>query len=159
MKPILALAAVVPLFGAQGPFTEAITASYDRVKLNLVEAAASMPEEAYGFRPTPEQRPFGEWLTHTAAGNFAFCAGIRGINPPSDTHTVETAKTKAEIQKALKDSFDYCDASLKDANDQSPARPMVALVTSLNEHYGNLVGYLRSKGIVPPSTARSSKKK
>ena len=31
---------------------------------------------------------------------------------------------------------------------------MVALIASDNEHYGNLVGYLRAQGITPPSTAR-----
>jgi hypothetical protein len=30
---------------------------------------------------------------------------------------------------------------------------MIGVVVSGNEHYGNLVGYLRSKGITPPSTA------
>jgi hypothetical protein len=40
-----------------------------------------------------------------------------------------------------------------------PVQPMVSLVASLNEHYGNLVGYLRSKGIVPPSSARAAQKK
>ena len=36
---------------------------------------------------------------------------------------------------------------------------MIGLVASLSEHYGNLVGYLRSKGIEPPSTTRASRKK
>ena len=33
-------------------------------------------------------------------------------------------------------------------------KAMISLVASLQEHYGNLVGYLRTKGIVPPSSAR-----
>jgi hypothetical protein len=40
-----------------------------------------------------------------------------------------------------------------------PVTPMIGIVASLNEHYGNMVGYLRSKGIVPPSSARNAQKK
>ena len=159
MRLILAGVLALPMF-AQGPFTEAVTAAYERVKLNLVETAVAMPEEHYEFRLSPQQRPFSEWLTHTAMGNYSFCAAIRGTQAPSDTHTADAAKGKAEISAALKASFDYCDAALKEASDQkTPARPMISLIASLNEHYGNLVGYLRAKGIVPPSSARASKKK
>lgn len=160
MRLLLAVVLALPSLFAQGPFTEAIMAAYERVKTNLIETAAAMPEEHYEFRLTPQQRPFSEWLAHTAMGNYSFCAAIRGTQAPSDTHTAAAAKGKADIQAALKASFDYCDATLKEASDQkSPAKPMIALVTSLNEHYGNLVGYLRAKGVVPPSTARVSKKK
>ena len=159
MKQLAAILIAAPLFAQQSPFTDAIRASYERAKLNVTESAAAMPEDAYSFRLTPQQRPFSEWVTHTASGNYAFCAGIRGVNAPSDTHAVEDAKTKADIQQALKASFDYCDAALKEADDKSPARPMVNLIASLNEHYGNRVGYMRSKGVVPPSTARSAASK
>jgi hypothetical protein len=159
MKTLAAVFIAAPLFAQQAPIADAIRAAYERVKTNVIESAAAMPEESYPFRPTPQQRPFSEWLTHTASGNYAFCAGIRGVNAPSDTHAVESATTKADIQQALRASFDYCDASLKEANDQSPARPMVNLIASLNEHYGNMVGYMRAKGIVPPSTARSAASK
>ena len=77
MRLILAGVLALPSF-AQGPFTEAVTAAYERVKLNLVETAAAMPEEHYEFRLSPQQRPFSEWLTHTAMGNYSFCAAIRG---------------------------------------------------------------------------------
>ncbi len=49
MRLILAGVLALPSF-AQGPFTEAVTAAYERVKLNLVETAAAMPEEYYEFR-------------------------------------------------------------------------------------------------------------
>ena len=89
-----------------------------------------------------------------------FDSGTQCAMPPNEVNVAEAAKGKTDIQAALKASFDYCDAALKEASDQkTPARPMISLVASLNEHYGNLVGYLRAKGVVPPSTARASKNK
>ena len=45
MRLILAGVLALPMF-AQGPFTEAVTAAYERVKLNLVETAVAMPDES-----------------------------------------------------------------------------------------------------------------
>jgi hypothetical protein len=79
---------------------------------------------------------------------------------------------KDAIAKALADSFTYCDAAFQGMDDAKavqevtigerkvvPANVMVSLVASLNEHYGNLVGYMRTKGITPPSTARAQQQK
>jgi hypothetical protein len=40
----------------------------------------------------------------------------------------------------------------------APVNAMVGLLTNMASHYGNMVGYLRAKGITPPSTARGMKK-
>jgi uncharacterized damage-inducible protein DinB len=72
--------------------------------------------------------------------------------------------------KALNDSLSYCDdvyTTTTDANVNAlvtligpaakrTARGSVLLfnTTHNNEHYGNVVVYLRLKGRVPPSTAR-----
>jgi hypothetical protein len=153
------------------PLTQAVTARYESVRQNLIETAAAMPESDYNFRLTPPQRPFGEWLGHTAMVNYSLCASIRGTQSP-DTSQLHGLTAKAALKKALSDSFDYCDASLKAMDDKKaltevkagdratyPVQAMVSLVAALNEHYGNLVGYMRSKGIVPPSSARTPTKK
>ena len=68
-------------------------------------------------------------------------------------------KEKAEVTQALKDSFAYCAAALEKMDDQKAASsPEVSaaflhVIVHNNEIYGNVVGYLRSSGIVPPSTA------
>ncbi len=171
MKTTLLLGLTAATMFAQNPVTDAVTASYSRVKLNLIESAEAMPEEGYSFQLTPAQRPFGEWVEHTAMGNYTFCAGIQGIAP--DMKKIQHGLTKkADLQQALVDSFAYCDAALKSTDDRKastevaigerklyPVTAMVGLVGSLNEHYGNMVGYLRSKGITPPSSARTAKKK
>lgn len=156
---------------AQSPLVDAINAQYKPMKLNFIEAAEVIPESDYAFRLTPPQRPLGEWISHSAQGNFTRCAAMLGKEPPPEAKKAGAAKTKAEVREAVKSSFDYCDGALKTMTDQGalaevivagkkayPVTAMVALIASLNEHYGNMVGYLRMKGITPPSTARAQKK-
>ncbi len=68
-------------------------------------------------------------------------------------------KTKPEVSKVLKDSFAYCAVAIEGLDDQkvlsSPAmsNAFLHILVHNNEIYGNIVGYLRASGIVPPSTA------
>ena len=68
-------------------------------------------------------------------------------------------KEKVEALQALKDSFAYCADALKTMDDaKAVASPEISnaflhIVVHNNEIYGNVVGYLRSSGVVPPSTA------
>ena len=156
---------------AQSPLVDAIVGQYKPMKLNFMEGAAAIPEADYSFRLTPPQRPLGEWISHTAQGNYARCAAIMGKETPPESKKAGETKAKAEVQKVLQASFEYCDAAFKSLTDQpalaevtiagkksDPVTAMVSLIASLNEHYGNMVGYLRMKGITPPSTARAQKK-
>ncbi len=171
MKLMIVTLACATFALAQNPLTQTVTASYNGAKANLVEAAEAMPADAYTFKLTPGQRPFGEWMEHTAMGNYSFCASIAGTKAPAESEKVHGLAGKKEIQEALAASFAYCDGVLKDMTDAKalaevtigerksyPVAAMVRLVGSLNEHYGNIVGYLRSKGVTPPSTARQKKK-
>lgn len=73
------------------------------------------------------------------------------------------APAKAELVAALKDVFAYCDKAYEGLTDASAAElvghgpsPKLGLLTVANthsvEHYGNLIVYLRMKGLVPPSS-------
>jgi hypothetical protein len=150
---------------AGNPLTAAVRERFDRIRLDFEESADLMPADKYDFRLTPAQRTFGEWIGHTAAGLYGYCSAIQGSSAPEAAKHVHHLKAKAELSKGIKDAFAYCDAALKATNDQkalaSPAavRGMINLVASPNEHYGNIVGYMRASGLVPPSTARAQKKK
>ena len=150
------------------PLTAAVTERFNRIRLDLEESAEVMPEEKYSFRLTDPQRTFAEWMAHVAGGNYSFCSVIKGEKPPEKAQQLNRLTTKAQLAPALKESFAYCAEALKDMNDQkalapagpnnvSPVRGMINLVSSDNEHYGNIVGYLRVKKIVPPSTARAQR--
>lgn len=152
------------------PLTDAVMNRYNGIRQNLIESAEAMPEEGYSFRLTAPQRPFSEWIGHAAMGNYGYCSVIKGETPP-DVHHLHALTGKAELSQALAQSFAYCDSALKGMDDRKalaavtlgeekvyPVQGMVNLVSSGNEHYGNIVGYLRSKGITPPSSARAAKK-
>lgn len=167
---VLLFAAALPVC-AQNPVTDAVKAAYGRVRLNFVETAEVVPESGYAFKLTPVQRNFGEWIGHTALTAYSSCSAMKGEAAPPAAKSLHDLTKKDDLTRALRESFEYCDAAMKSMDDKKasteisigdrklyPITPMVGLVGALNEHYGNLVGYMRSQGIVPPSTARTAKK-
>jgi uncharacterized damage-inducible protein DinB len=93
---------------------------------------------------------------------------MKGETNPHAAVDFEKKTTKAEFVKDINDSIAYCDqayAAMKDepkANmpfepnrRDTPFSSMLLNVTHDSEHYGNLVTYLRLKGIVPPSSQPS----
>jgi len=103
-------------------------------------------------------------FAHIADGQYEFC-GVASEGKSVSKDVEQTLKTKAEIVPALKDAFAYCDAAyaqMTDANAAELVRFGGMRITKLGamdfntahtmEHYGNLVTYMRIKGIVPPSS-------
>jgi len=146
-----------------------VKAMHATIRRNLAEAAESMPADEYAFKPTPQVRSFGEVVGHVASANFFFCSQARGERPPS-SENYEKATGKAALVKALQDSLAYCDetySATSDANfNQLMKIPgpngqtgrgsiLIFNTTHNNEHYGNIVVYMRLRGYVPPSTARA----
>jgi hypothetical protein len=129
------------------------------IRRNLEAAADVMPATKYGFKLTDGQMSFAEWINHSTERNYADCATLKGEPAPDAAKKVAALKEKAEVSQALKDSFAYCAAALEGIDDQKVlASPQMTysllhIVVHNNEIYGNLAGYLRSSGIVPPSTA------
>jgi uncharacterized damage-inducible protein DinB len=145
------------------------------IRRNLAEAAAAMPAEEYAFRPTSQVRSFAELLVHVISGNAYFCAQARGDKPTFGGDYAKSAD-KAVLVKALGEALAACDAvygATTDANVNQPvgvqgrggSRPttrglvLMFNTTHNNEHYGNLVVYMRLKNHVPPSTARTQQPK
>src|SRR5690242_700095 len=83
---------------------------------NLLGVAEEMPEEKYSFIPTAgkfdDARSFGEQIKHVACAQIAFFNEFEGKQPPADCEKGghDSAKTKTELIKYLKDSFDYSNA-------------------------------------------------
>jgi hypothetical protein len=156
---------------AQNPLMQAYMPRYNAMKQNLVEAAEAMPAENYSFKLTPAQRAFGEWVDHTILLLHGSCSTIAGAPTPAVDHSKHTGdKAKADLVMSLKEAADSCDKSLKTMTDQKaltpvdiggkptyPVNAMIGLLTNMASHYGNMAGYLRSKGVIPPSTARTQK--
>ena len=137
---------------------------YGGVKKLLLKSAEKMPEESYGFKPAADVRSFGQILGHAADAQYTFCSVALGEKNPAPK--IEKTKTsKADLIAALNDAFAYCD-KVYDGMTDATGGQMVKLfgqdmpklgvlgVNNLHstEHYGNLIVYLRMKGIVPPSS-------
>lgn len=130
----------------------------------VVRAAEKMPEENYAFKPTPEVRSFGQIVGHIADAQYLICSGAYGEKPPV-TEIEKTKTTKADLVKALKESVEYCQKAhdvvngpkgLELVDGPGGKHPRVGILyfntAHTFEHYGNLITYLRIKGIVPPSS-------
>jgi hypothetical protein len=145
---------------AQNNLKTTLTQRYfNVVRRNLEAAADAMPAAKYGFKLTEGQMSFAEWINHSSDRNYSDCAALKAEPAPEAAKKVAALKDKAEVSQALKDSYSYCAAALEGIDDQKVlASPQLTysllhIAVHNNEIYGNIVGYLRSSGIVPPSTA------
>jgi len=132
----------------------------------LIASAEKMPEESYAYKPIDSVRSYGQVVGHVADAQYMFCSAIRGEKGPD--LKIEASKTaKADLVTSLKDAFAYCDKAYDGMTDTSGTElikffgndmPKLGVLGINNmhnaEHYGNLVTYLRMKGIVPPSSDR-----
>jgi hypothetical protein len=143
--------------------TTTVDRYFNYVRQFLESAAEAMPAEKYSFRLTPAQMTFGEWINHSTERNYLDCSALRGEANPMPKSKTDLLKGKSEIIQNLKDSFVYCVATFDKVDDQkilsSPQMTASFLHTVVhnNEIYGNVVGYLRVSGIVPPSTELMNK--
>lgn len=147
-----------PLMGGEKGF-------YAIVSGGLIAGAEEMPEENYSFKPTPDVRSFGQLVGHVADAQYLFCSIALGEKNPAPG--IEKTKTaKADLVQALKDAVAYCNKAYSGITDAQATQIVkmfggeAAKLTVLtvntahsDEHYGNMVTYLRLKGLVPPTSA------
>lgn len=179
--PVVALFATVAYSQAPGGqmqgqkigLATSLQRGYNGFKTNFSAAAEKMPEADYSFKPgsTPEARTYAQVIAHIAQAQFGQCSGLKGVpNPMAGKQLEQELKTKAEVTKALADSFALCDelfANLTDAsatemvkagqNEQTRAASLYGVLVHGNELYGTAAVYLRSKNIVPPSTENAQR--
>ena len=138
--------------------------AWERAISNITRSADQMPDSLFGFKPTPDVRSFGQLIGHVTGSQMYYCAAALGETPSSED-IEKTKTTKADLVAALKVSNELCTRAyaqseadaLKPMSSKSPAvrfSLLVGNVAHVNEHYGNLVTYLRLKGMVPPSSQR-----
>ena len=149
-------------------------AMHATIRRDLANAAEAMPAEDFAFKPTPQVRSFAQLVGHVVNANFFFCSQAKGAAMPATTN-FETVTDKAALIKGLTDALAWCDDAYQSTTDANFAQAVTmpgfpgmnpktnttrgAILffntTHNNEHYGNIVVYLRLKGKVPPSTARA----
>ncbi len=147
------------------PLTKSSMGIYAISKGDVMKSVDAIPADLWSFQPTDSVRTVAQLFAHIADGQYEFC-GAATTGQPVMKDIEKTMKTKAEISAALKTAFGYCDAAYAKMTDAQAAEivPFFGMkVTRLGimdfnvahnmEHYGNLVTYMRIKGIVPPSSA------
>ena len=148
--------------------SQAVLETWNDIGRKLIAMAEDFPEDKYDFKPKPEQRSFAQQLLHAAGANYFFTNLALGEKAPTEEEPKrEQFKTKADVVNYVKKSFADGAAAIKAKGDKG----MDALVTDpfsnqqtrigdmaygfiehSGEHYGQLVGYYRMAGMVPPES-------
>lgn len=142
---------------------------YASIKRYIIGSAEKMPAEHFSFKPAPEVMTYAGLLGHIIDAQYSFCHSVKGGVNPAAGKNLDKLTDKEALVPAVKEAFAYCDdafAGLTDENalemltvGTAPKQVQVARANQLtmviahgNEHYGNLVTYMRIHGIVPPSS-------
>jgi uncharacterized damage-inducible protein DinB len=151
-------------------FTAYLQGQYATLKRNISGSAEKMPAEHFGFRPVPEVMTYGELINHIVETQYAYCNVVKGGASPAAGKNFKVAD-KAAIIQLVKESYAYCDDAFAELSETKAlemvtagtapnqrqlarANQLTQLIVHGNEHYGNLIPYMRTKGIVPPSSAQ-----
>lgn len=168
LPTVLLCLLAVPAFSQEkpsdNPFSAINKRTYERTKGILLRSAEKMPEENYSFKPADTVRSYGQIIGHLADAQYLFCSTASGEKNPG-LNIEKTKTSKADLVAALKDGFAYCDKVYDSMTDAAATQTVkffgndMPKYTVLNinighnmEHYGNLVTYMRIKGIVPPTS-------
>jgi uncharacterized damage-inducible protein DinB len=172
--------AAAPAVGSISTPSAALDSQLSLIEMEIMGAVKAMPADEFGFAPSaaifaPTQktefatvRTFAQQATHVAEANYFFAALVSGQKPDPKVRAVEKLTSKDDVVAALADSFAAAHkafATLTPANAfeviKSPEPGFATratlsgfLIAHANDHYGQMVEYLRMNGIVPPASAK-----
>ncbi|MGD0522743.1 MAG: DinB family protein [Terracidiphilus sp.] len=164
--PAAPAAPAKPAVGTPIPPAQVYGKLLSRMEKEFVDAAEAMPEDKYDFAPPATLgefkgvRTFGEQLKHVAETN-AYFFHDPGKPMVDNSAEIDKLKTKADILKALKDSFVQAHAYVDSITPENAfvmtangtRAGMAAFgIAHFMDHYGQMVEYLRMNGIVPPAS-------
>ena len=143
---------------------------YTNIANFIGRTATLVPAEKYTWQATPDVRSFARLFAHIVDDNNGACSAMAGVTPaPARLDTGSAADgwaankmPKADLERALAESVALCNKAFATVDQtnmmemQGRRTKIGALIyntSHINEHYGNLVTYLRLNGMVPPSSA------
>ena len=149
---------------AQNPISADTKLIWQMASGNIVKSAEKMPEESYGFKPSHDVRSFAQLVGHVSDAAYMFCSAAKGEqHAPVNVEKTKTSKT--DLVAAVKEAMAYCAAVNSEMTDAKGTemvkfigmeRTRLGVLNFNNahtmEHYGNMVTYMRIRGIVPPSS-------
>ena len=126
-----------------------LQAAFATVSAHLEKSAVMVPADRYDHRPAEGVRTFLRLVAHVADGNEYYCR-LAGGEQVEWAETIEQAvRTRDEAIAALRRSVMRCEAAL--ARPDVRLGPMIDGLAHASLHYGNVIVYLRTMGLVPPS--------
>jgi hypothetical protein len=156
-----------PVKPADSP-SKVVLDSWNDIGRKLIAMAEDFPEDKYDFKPTPAQRSFAEQLLNAAGANYYFTNPVMGQKAPAgEDPKRDQYKTKADVVAFVKKSFADGAAAIKAKGDKGMSDLIVdpfanqqmrigdlayGFIEHCGEHYGQLVGYYRIAGLVPPES-------
>ena len=143
------------------------------VEGEMVPLAEAMPADKYNFAPTNGNfqgvRTFAEQVKHVTRANYGMFGAASSMQP-TGMPKMDSLKTKEQIVQALKDSFAFAHratATLDQQNALEEVKPvdgvktragiMLFAIVHMNDHFGQMVEYVRMNGIIPPSSMPAPK--
>ena len=136
--------------------------------VEIEKVLEQFPEEKYTWQPTPDIRTWAQLVAHMTDDANINCWMIAGL--PAAPASVERGspapdkKSKADLAAGFHAAIDVCQkafSNLTQTNMMEPAGgrgnnsklgQLVTITAHANEHYGNMVTYMRLQKLVPPSS-------
>ena len=161
------LALTAPNLAAQtGTIKADILKDWTDMKATAVKIAQEMPEDKYTYKATPAERDFAAQVLHIAQVNVGILGAIGG--KATAPMIAQGLTKKADVIKAMSDSFDYGTALINEQTDETMltsvnarflgqstrARIFNFLIGHTWDIYGQMAVYLRLNGGVPPASQR-----
>jgi hypothetical protein len=159
------------------PFSASIDRLFSKVESDILTTAEAMPENRFDFTPDSLKIPgaaldgvrsFAGQIMHLATDNILIWAAINNQKIDYDIPDVNgptNIKSKKDILEYLRYSFKIGRNAIKSITAQNATsliefrwRKLSKLdlafygIVHANEHYGQMVVYLRMCGLVPPPT-------
>jgi len=147
----------------QDPFLTDFLSKWQNAMKYTLEFAEAMPDDAYDFRPVEDERAFHEQLTHLCGNMIWLSTSYLGGEGLPNLDADEPPTKKEDVINLIRESFEYTaktfaafDMSEIDeevdffAGPMSKRKVFFLIADHLTHHRGQLVVYLRLKGIKPP---------
>jgi uncharacterized damage-inducible protein DinB len=173
-------AAKAPAAGTNVTPAVAMDSALSLIEGEMMGAVKAMPADKFSFAPSasifvPAQntefktvRTFGQQVAHVAQANYFFFMTLSGLKPDVDMKAIGSLTSKDDAVAALAGSFAFghkAIATLTAANAfevlkvpepgiQTRSTLAGFAISHANDHYGQMIEYLRMNGIVPPASAR-----
>lgn len=161
---VLAMASGLPLRGQTDPFIADFLLRWENARAYTVHMADAMPEKYFDFRPVKEEMTFGEQCLHMVANMYNLTNRyIQEDTLYKKPNLHASVMSKQEILNWINKAFDDAGQVVANLDPRdldtvtdffdgpiSKRRVVMLLNDHQSHHRGQMVVYLRLKGIVPP---------